>query len=433
MIIVDRALEARAAAGRPIRVGLVGAGALGRALARQIVGSVKGITLVAISNRHVDAAKRAYAEAGVERVRMVTTASGLDDAIAHGDCAVTDDPTLLCEASAIEALIEATGTIEFGATVTTQAIAHGKHVVLVNAELDGTLGPILKRYADHAGVVITGCDGDQPGAEMNLYRHVKGMGLTPLVCGNIKGLEDHYRTPTTQAGFASRWHQQPYMVTSFADGTKISFEQAVVANATGMRVPRRGMLGQQHHGHIDEMTHIYDAAQLAAWGGIVDYVVGAMPGPGVYVIATTDDPRRRFNLEMYKMGQGPLYCFYTPFHLCEFEIPFSVARAVLFGDAAVAPLGGPVVEVVATAKRTLGRGEVLDGYGNYMTYGQCENADIVDAQRLLPIGLVEGCRLKRDIAKDAVLSYDDVELPAGRLSDSLRQEQTAYFSSLASA
>jgi predicted homoserine dehydrogenase-like protein len=160
MIIVDKALEARAAAGRPIRVGLVGAGALGRALARQIVGSVKGITLVAISNRHVDAAKRAYAEAGVERVRMVTTASGLDDAIAHGDCAVTDDPTLLCEASAIEALIEATGTIEFGATVTTQAIAHGKHVVLVNAELDGTLGPILKRYADRAGVVITGCDGD---------------------------------------------------------------------------------------------------------------------------------------------------------------------------------------------------------------------------------------------------------------------------------
>jgi len=433
MIIVDRALSAREAAGNPIRVGMIGAGALGHALAEQIIGSVKGMKLVAISNRHVEAAQAAYAGAGVESVRWVATSAELEDAIARGQFAVADDPAVLCRADGIDALIEATGTVEFGAQVTLDAIQHGKHMVLVNAELDGTLGPILKRHADSAGVVITGCDGDQPGAEMNLYRFVKGIGLTPLLCGNIKGLEDHYRTPLTQEAFARRWRQQPYMVTSFADGTKISFEQTVVANATGMRVARRGMMGHQHSGHIDEMTQVYDPDQLIAWGGIVDYVVGARPGPGVYVIATEADSRRRFYLDMYKMGPGPLYCFYTPFHLCQFEVPFSVARAVLFGDAAVTPLGGPVVDVVAAAKRDLKAGEVLDGYGHFMTYGQCENSDVTAAERLLPIGLVEGCRLRREIPRDQVLSYDDVELPEGRISDRLRAEQTAHFNALVPA
>jgi predicted homoserine dehydrogenase-like protein len=427
LIIVDRALEARAAAGNPIRVGVFGAGALGRALANQIINSTPGMRLAAISNRHLDAARQAYAEAGIERVREVTTTAALEDAIARDDYAITDDPTLVGEAAGIDAVIEATGTVEHGARVTMHAIEHGKHVVLVNAELDGTLGPILKRYADRQGVVISGCDGDQPGAEMNLYRFVKGIGLRPLLCGNIKGLEDHYRTPATQEGFARKWHQEPYMVTSFADGTKISFEQTVVANATGMRVARRGMMGHQHAGPIDEMLKVYDPAQLLELGGIVDYVVGATPAPGVYVIATTDDPKHRFQLEMYKMGPGPLYCFYTPFHLCEFEVPNSVARAVLFNDATVAPLGGPVVDVVATAKRDLSAGEVLDSFGEYTTYGQCENADVSAAQRLLPIGLAEGCRLKRDVARDGVLSYDDVDLPPGRLSDQLREEQSAFF------
>ena len=427
MILIDKALEARAAAGKPVQVAMFGAGSLGRALASQIIRYTPGMRLAAISNRHIDAARQAYAEAGIDRVRVVTSTVALEDAIAHGEYAISEDPAVLGEASGIEAVIEATGTVEFGARVTMHAIENGKHVVLVNAELDGTLGPILKRYADRKGVVITGCDGDQPGAEMNLYRFVKGIGLTPLLCGNIKGLEDHYRTPATQESFARKWNQQPYMVTSFADGTKISFEQTVVANATGMRVARRGMMGHQHQGHIDEMLKVYDADQLREWGGIVDYVVGATPAPGVYVIATTDDPKVRFNLEMYKMGQGPLYCFYTPFHLCEFEVPNSVARAVLFNDATVTPLGAPVVDVVATAKRDLTAGEVLDSFGQYTTYGQCENADVSAAQRLLPIGLAEGCRMRRDLARDEVLTYDDVDLPTGRLSDQLREEQSATF------
>ena len=427
MIIVDRVLQSRAEAGNPVKVGMIGAGFMGRGIANQIANSVPGMELVAISNRHLDGAKRAYAEAGIDGVQVVKTVSGLEDAIARSHYAVTEDAMLLCQAEGIDALIEVTGTIEFAAHLVMEAIAHGKHVILMNAELDGTIGPILKVHADRAGVILSACDGDQPGVQMNLYRFVKSIGLTPLLCGNIKGLQDPYRNPTTQEAFAKRWGQKPHMVTSFADGTKISFEQAIVANATGMRVAKRGMLGYDFTGHVDEMTKMYDVDQLKEWGGIVDYVVGAKPSPGVFVFGTHDDPKQRHYLNLYKLGEGPLYSFYTPYHLCHFEVPMSVARAVLFQDPVMAPLAGSRVDVVATAKIDLKAGETLDGIGYYMTYGQCENSDLVQAQNLLPMGLAEGCRLKRDIPKDQVLTYDDVEVPEGRLCDQLRAEQNAYF------
>ncbi len=427
MIIIDRALQARHSAGNPVKVGMIGAGFMGRGIANQIANSVPGMELVAISNRNVDAAKLAYSEAGIENSTVVSTVQDLESAIARGQYAVTEDAMLLCRAGGIDALIEVTGAVEFGAAVVMEALAHRKHVIMMNAELDGTVGPILKVYAKKAGVILSACDGDQPGVQMNLYRFVKSIGLTPLLCGNIKGLQDPYRNPTTQEAFAKRWGQKPHMVTSFADGTKISFEQAIVANATGMKVAKRGMLGYNFSGHVDEMTNMYDVEQLKELGGIVDYVVGAKPGPGVFVFATHDDPKQRHYLNLYKLGEGPLYSFYTPYHLCHFEVPISVARAVLFQDEVLSPLGGPLVDVVTTAKIDLRSGETLDGIGYYMTYGQCENSQSVYEQNLLPIGLAEGCRLKRDIPKDQVLTYDDVELPAGRLCDKLRTEQNAYF------
>jgi predicted homoserine dehydrogenase-like protein len=299
----------------------------------------------------------------------------------------------------------------------------------MNAELDGTVGPILKHYADKAGVVFTNADGDQPGVIMNLYRFVKGIGVKPVLCGNIKGLQDPYRNPTTQAEFARKWKQKPHMVTSFADGTKISFEQAIVANATGMRVAKRGMYGPTVPAGtpIKGAVNWYPLNALLEGDGIVDYVVGAEPGPGVFILGTHDHPIQKHYLDLYKLGSGPLYCFYTPYHLCHFEVPTTVARAVLFGDAAIAPLAGPRVDVVATAKIDLKSGQKLDGMGYYMTYGQAENFNVVQAERLLPMGLVEHCQLQRDIPKDRVLTYDDVKLPAGRLCDQLRREQDALF------
>ena len=433
MILLDEALAKREREGNPINVALVGAGFMGRGIALQLLTATEGMRLVAIANRNVGRARDAYALGGTEVVADVETTNDLQQAIRDGRYAVTADAQLLCEAEGVDAIIEVTGAVEFGARVALSAIEHGKHVILMNAELDGTVGWALKSRADRAGVVFTNADGDQPAVMMNLYRFVKGIGVRPVLCGNIKGLHDPYRNPTTQEEFARRWGQNPRMVTSFADGSKISFEQAIVANATGMRVARRGMHGPtvETGTPIETVADLYPLEDLTEGPGIVDYVVGAAPNPGVFVLGMHDHPVQQHYLELYKLGPGPLYCFYTPYHLCHFEVPNTVARAAIFGDAAIAPAGPPTVDVVATAKTDLASGTSIDAIGGYMTYGLAENADVTAAERLLPLGLAEGCRLLRDVAKDEVLAYDDVELPAGRLADELRAEQDEKLTSAA--
>ena len=426
MIIVDTALQKRAEEGRPLKVAMIGAGFMAKGIANQILNSVPGMELVAIANRTLEKAVDAYNLAGADEVKTVSSVEALEQAITQGKFAATDDPLLLCRADQIEAIIDVTGAVEYGAHIALEAIDHGKHLILMNAELDGTVGPILKVKADKAGVVYSGSDGDQPGVEMNLYRFVKSIGLTPLLCGNIKGLQDRYRNPTTQEGFAKQWGQDPAMVTSFADGTKISFEQAIVANATGMTVAKRGMYGHDFRGHVDEATELYDVDELKNLGGIVDYVVGTKPGPGVFVYASHDDPKQQHYLKLYKLGEGPLYSFYTPYHLCHFEAPLSMARAILFRDPVLAPLGAPKVDIITLAKTDLKAGQTLDGLGEYMTYGECERAEVVAEENLLPIGLAVGCRLKRDIAKDSAISYDDVEI-GDHIGHQLRREQNVYF------
>lgn len=429
MILVDKALEEREAAGRPLRVGMVGAGFMARGTAVQIVKSVPGMELVAIANRTVSKAEKVYGESGITDLARVGSVPELEQAIGTGRPAVTDDPSLLCQAGPIDVILEITGAVEFGAHVAMDSIQNGKHFVTMNAELDGTIGPILKVKADQAGVVFSGCDGDQPVVQMNLWRFVKGIGVRPVLCGNIKGLHDPYRNPTTQEGFAKKWGQDPAMVTSFADGTKISFEQAIVANATGMGVGKRGMFGPTVEGGtpIEEAANWYPHEAMAEGPGIVDYVVGARPAPGVFVLGMHDDPIHQHYLNLYKLGEGPFYCFYTPYHLCHFEAPNSVARAALFGDAAIAPIGGTCVEVVAAAKVDLNPGDEIDGLGGYKTYGLAENAGPTAEERLLPQGLAEGARVKRPVPKDQVLTYDDVDLKDGLLSVALRREQDEHF------
>src|SRR5439155_11231159 len=235
-----------------------------------------------------------------------------------------------------------------------------------------------------------------PGLQMNLYRWVKGLGLTPLVMGNIKGLQDPYRNPTTQRAFAERWEQNPAMVTSFADGSKISFEQTIVANATGFQVRERGMSrGMPFDGSPYDLPSLYDVDEARELGGIVDYTVGP-PLVKIFCLAEHPDPKQRHYLNLYKMGEGPLYPFWTPYHLVHFEAPNAIARVVLFCDEVAPPLGGPVVEVCAVAKRDLKAGEVLDEYGMYMTYGEAVNTEEMSAQRYLPEGLGEGCKLTRE-------------------------------------
>ena len=387
--------------------------------------SVPGMRLVAVSNRNPNRAAEALRYAGADPVQVDDLAS-LEDALRAHRPAYTGDPFLLCRSEQVDVVCEVTGDVEYATPVVLEAFRHGKDVVLMNAEIDATIGPILQVYAEQHGVILSACDGDEPGVQMNLYRWVKGLGLEPRVLGNVKGLQDPYRNPTTQQGFAEQWGQSASMVTSFADGSKISFEQAIAANATGFTVLQRGMSrGLEYRGDVMEIGALYDVEQLRELGGVVDYVVGT-PLTKVYCLAEHEDPKQRHYLELYKLGKVP-YSFFIPYHLVHFEVPFAIARAVLFRDSVAKPLAGPCVEVCAVAKRDLEAGETLDNYGMYTTYGEAVSTHEMSERRYLPEGLAVGCTMRRDIARDEPLAYDDVDLPAGRIGDRLRAEQLERF------
>ena len=427
MIIVDNALRAREAAGQPIRVACIGAGFMGYGLTNQIINSVTGMRLVAAFNRSGQRALDMFAYAGRPDAIMVNTSGEVEDAIRSGRPVVTEDVFLLTRSEQIDVLVDVTGSVEFGARVILDAFQHGKDVVLMNAEIDATIGPILQTYADKYGCILSACEGDEPGVQINLYRWVTGLGLTPRVMGNVKGLQDPYRTPETQKGFADKWGQNPAMVTSFADGSKISFEQAIVANATGFKVKSRGMSrGLEYRGDVMTIGSLYDIDEVRELGGIIDYVVGT-PLTKVYCLAEHSDPKQQHYLNLYKMGPGPLYSFFIPYHLVHFEVPNAIARVALMRDPVARSLAGPVVEVCAVAKRDLKAGEILDDYGMFMTYGEAVNSDEMSTSRYLPEGLVEGCKLLQNISKDSVITYDDVILPPGRTADVLRAEQYKLF------
>lgn len=350
MIIIDNALKKREANKNPIKVAVIGAGEMGKGIINQLTKYSPGILVAVTYNRTVEKAVNAYQAVGIKEYRIIETTADLEKAIQLGIPTITQNIDAVCEAKGLDVIIEVTGTIEFAASTILKAFDNGKNVLSFNVEIDATLGPILKHKANLAGVKYSVADGDQPGVTMNLYRFVKSMGFEPLLCGNIKGLQDHYRNPTTQQSFAAQWDMTPEMVTSFADGTKISFEQACIANATGMKVAQRGMYGYNSKEHVDDLTHLYDIDQLKEMGGIVDYIVGAKPGPGVFIYATTDDPIAIKYLNYGKLGKGPLYSFYVPYHLLFFEIANSICRMIDFNDIIITAEKGLMVDVVATSK-----------------------------------------------------------------------------------
>src|SRR5712671_2742926 len=388
-MILDTALRELEAAGRPVRVGMIGAGATGRAIALQLGTPVPGIRLVAIANRTIAHGERAFREAGITGWSHVTSAREAEAKISQSLPVLTDDPSVLTACAAIDLLVEVTGTVEAAACVTLDAFDHGKHVVLVNAELDSLLGPILKAKADKAGVVITHTDGDEPGVAMTLLRYLRTTGLRPVAAGNLKGMVDYYRNPDTQRAFAEKNDQDARKVTSFADATKLSMETTVLANATGFHAGRRGMYGPACK-HVREMAQLLPAEQMLATG-LVDYALGAEPHTGAFVVVHEESPLKKAQLAYYKLGDGPFYVFYTPFHLPHIQIASTIGRAVVLRDPTVAPIAGPVCEVVTVAKRNLKAGEPIDGIGGFCVYGLIDNSAAARAVGALPIALSEAC------------------------------------------
>ena len=426
MIIVDTAIAKRLSEDKPIRVGMIGAGYSAKHICSQILSSFPVIHLAVIANRTPENAEKIYKMAGVDSVERVSSAAKLDHVIANRGYAITDDPAVIFDCDQIDAVIETTGEVEYGAFVALQSIKSGKHTIVLNCEMDATVGPILKTFADTQGVVYSNTDGDEPGVASNLARFVKTIGLEVVGVGNLKGFYDVHRTPETQRDFAEKNNQKPHMMTSFVDGTKLSMELTVLANSLGFGVGKRGMHGPACDDVRTCLEHFPEDA-FTPGKGIVDFLLGASPHTGAFVVGFSENPLKQDYLQYLKMGNGPFYVFYTPFHLPQLEIPITVCRAVLLGDATVTPKGRPYCDAVAIAKKDLKVGEVLDGIGGYAAYTLIDNFETCRAQNLLPMGVSESCRLIKDVPIDSPITYSDVELPKGRQIDGLRREMIEKF------
>jgi predicted homoserine dehydrogenase-like protein len=427
MIIVDAKLAQREAENRPIQAAVIGAGEMGKGIINQLHRYTPGVRVAVIYNRSPKSALDACKVAGITEHRVVETVAQMHTALRDRVVAITHNIDVLLETGPLDVLIEATGTLEFAAKTIFKAFEFGKHVLSFNTELDATIGSLIAHRARQAGVKYSVAEGDQPGCTLNLLREVRMRGFNPLVAINIKGMLDQYRTPETQAGFAKSWGMNPYMATNFADGTKVNLEQAAIANCAGMRVNKRGMNHFDAPGqHIDALTKLYDLEDLQANGGVVDYIIGALPSPGVCVYATCSDPFTAKYLKYGKLGDGPFYSFYIPYHLLFFEIGSSVARLVDFDDIILASPGGPRVEVAAIAKTDLRKGDQLDGLGGFKAYGECENTPTLVAEDLLPIGLADGTTVLRDIAKDQPIRFADVRFDDTYLVDLYRLQRKLY-------
>jgi predicted homoserine dehydrogenase-like protein len=258
---------------------------------------------------------------------------------------------------------------------------------------------------------------------MTLLRYLRSLGLRPVAAGNLKGMVDYYRNPDTQRAFAEKNDQDPRKVTSFADSTKLSMEATVLANATGFPVGRRGMHGPACK-EVREMANLLPADQLLDTG-LVDYALGASPYTGAFVIIYEESELKKAQLAYYKLGDGPFYVFYTPFHLPHIQLSSTIGRANVLGDATVAPIAGPVCEVVTVAKRDLKAGERLDGIGGFCSYGLVDNATTARGMSALPIALSEGCVMRSDVLKDSVVTFGDVRTPEAGLAEKLWREQCA--------
>jgi predicted homoserine dehydrogenase-like protein len=413
----------------PIRVGVIGSGLMGRGLVHQLA-RMPGMRPALIVARNIERALLACRDAGfaVDDIVVTDDALRFSKAVWANKLAITTDVELAADVAPVDAFIECTGAVEYGAKAALACIRNGRHFVSMNAETDATVGCLLKQEADRAGVVYTNCDGDQPGVLMRLIEYCRGCGLDVRAAVNCKGFMDIHATPDSILPWASKQNTSPRMTASFTDGTKLNIEMNVVANATGMLPARRGMIGVR----TDLKNAIEDFRKAGALLGApaVDYTLGGDFGGGVFVIARTDDPRVAAPyMRYFKMGDGPDYLFFRPYHLCHLEAPLSAAEAVLYREPTVAPLGRPVAHTVALAKRALKAGETLDGIGGFTCYGEVEVAQ--RCAGLLPVGLAEDVRLTRDIAAGEPIPLDAVALDDGRLLVSLwrRQHMQADFAS----
>jgi predicted homoserine dehydrogenase-like protein len=419
-----RELRRREARGEPVRTAVIGAGFMGKGLVYQL-SKMPGMHPALVVNRSPEKAIAAYVESGYKREHILVS----DDPKALAAAAMEKRPAVSAESEiagavpTLDVAIEATGAVELGAREALSCIRNKKHFISLNAETDGTLGCLLKKKADEAGVVYSNADGDQPGVIMRMVEYCRGCGFDVLAAVNCKGFMNIDATPDSIREWAVKQNTSPRMTCAFTDGTKMNIEQNVVCNATGLVPAKRGMLGVK----TDQKNAIKDfeatgALPTGGGPGIVDYTLAGDFGGGIFILARGKN--REFvqpYLRYLKMGDGPNYLFFRPYHLCHIETPLSAAEAVIYHEPTVAPMGKPVAQTITLAKRDLKAGDFLDGIGGFNQYGELEIAE--KAAGLLPIGLAESVRLTRDVKKGDAIPESAVELNESSLLVKLWREQ----------
>jgi len=394
-----------------IKVGIIGTGAMGKGLCYQLH-KTPGFECVALCDLRIERAAECAAWMG-RKHRLVSNLAEMDQAVRDGSLAVCEDGSLLARGEAVDVVIEASNAPAAGGQFALAAIQNKKHIILMNAETDLIFGPYLARLARCNGVVYSSCDGDQPGVIKRLLDEAALWGFEIVMAGNIKGFLDRYANPASIVPEADKRNLDYRQATAYTDGTKLCVEMALIANACGGRVLTAGMRGPKAR-HVKDVLRLFDFHALHRQGQpFVDYILGAEPDGGVFVVAHYDQPYQKAMLTYYKMGEGPFYIFYRPYHLCHIEALRCVAEAVLDGQALLQPAHGLRTNVYAYAKRDLPLGARLDGIGGYTCYGLIENGS-GNENPGLPIALTNDVTLKRAISKDVKINFHDVEYKAER-------------------
>lgn len=421
MSYVERLRERMSERGRPVRVGLAGAGQMGSGFVAQVQ-RIDGLEIAAIADVDPGRVVAVYAAAGVTDVGTDADATAV---VAAGGHVALADAVGLAEVG-VDMVIDATGVPDVGAQLSLAAIRSGIDVGLLNVECDVTIGLLLSELARRRDLIYTVCRGDEPAEARRLVDFARDLAFEVICAGKGKNNPlDPTATPDSLQAEAEAKGMNPKMLCSFVDGSKAMIEMAALANATGLRVSRRGMYGPR--ASVDTLAEVF---ALAADGGVldrpgvVDYCTGDV-APGVFVIVRSDDETVLEEMTYLKMGPGPYFAFYRPYHLASIEAPLTIGEAALDRRASLAPRHW-VAEVAACAKRDLAAGEVIDGIGGSTVYGMIEDAEVFAEQTLVPLGLLAGARLTRPVAQGAVLTRADVEIDEDSTIARLRAVQEEF-------
>jgi predicted homoserine dehydrogenase-like protein len=410
MLGINRKLEELEHTGNIIKVGLVGAGQMGRGMISQIE-SMAGMRVVITADIQIDNVTSAYVKSGVDATQIIVTdeEKKAASAVRAGKVVATTDAGLVTSLQEVDVVVDATGVPNIGAKIAWDTILNQKHIVMLNVEADVTVGPLLKKMADSCGVVYTGSAGDEPGAIMELYDFADALGFEVVALGKGKNNPLNLAAnPDSAAEEAARKGASPKMLASFQDGTKTMVEMTAVANATGFLPDQPGM-----HGFTGSVAELPEIFKLKENGGqvhnkkIVEYINGV--APGVFAIISSEKEEVNHEMKYLSMGEGPNYVLYRPYHLTSLETPISIARAHIYKEATIAPWEGLQAETVTVAKKDLEAGDFLDSIGGFTVYGHILTASEAQDKKALPLGLVDqNVQVKRAIKKGEIITYDDV-------------------------